>query len=320
MLDAHRELAIPAETQFVPELLEREAECQGPGELVDIIVGARTWHDFGLDEEAFRAAVSERGAWTAPDVLHVFYGLCAEREGKPRWGDKTPGYVEADAARSPHALAEARFVHLIRDGRDVAPVARRARDGRRASRSATSPSCGSGGSRARASRPSGCAVATWSSATRTWSRDAEAALRRVCELIELEFDPAMLELSRAGRARGSPSSATSGPPANGPSAHRRRAAGGARADQPSRRRAAADRRSGASDMSAADREPVRGRGGRPARRARLRRAILTGPLGHRLSTTRSGCSATAACAAAPSRRLQPRSWSASAAPARRCCG
>ena len=51
MLDSHPELAIPAETHFVPELIERANECRFASELVEAIIAARTWGDFGLDAE-----------------------------------------------------------------------------------------------------------------------------------------------------------------------------------------------------------------------------------------------------------------------------
>jgi hypothetical protein len=57
--------------------------------------------------DAFRFAVS------APFVAY------AEREGKPRWGDKTPAYI-GHVDRLAAIWPDARFVHLIRDGRDVA--------------------------------------------------------------------------------------------------------------------------------------------------------------------------------------------------------
>ena len=57
--------------------------------------------------DAFRFAVS------APFVAY------AEREGKTRWGDKTPAYIE-HIDRLAEIWPDARFVHLIRDGRDVA--------------------------------------------------------------------------------------------------------------------------------------------------------------------------------------------------------
>jgi hypothetical protein len=62
----------------------------------------------GLEREAaFRFAVS------APFVAY------AEREGKTRWGDKTPAYVH-HIDRLAAIWPDARFVVLVRDGRDVA--------------------------------------------------------------------------------------------------------------------------------------------------------------------------------------------------------
>jgi len=188
MLDAHPQLAIPAETHFVPDLLERQAECRMSGELVDAIVASRTWDDFGLDAERLRAEASE--AHGAAEVLRVFYRLCAEREGKPRWGDKTPGYVKRMRAIG-DALDEARFIHLVRDGRDVA-LSRLKR--------------GMG-----AEKPIGDVADLWKRRIENARKqakhlrgrylelryedlvaDPEPALREICELIELEFDPAML--------------------------------------------------------------------------------------------------------------------------------
>lgn len=48
----------------------------------------------------------------------AFYGAFAEREGKARWADKTPNNVRA----LPKILTwfpESRFIHVVRDGRDV---------------------------------------------------------------------------------------------------------------------------------------------------------------------------------------------------------
>ncbi len=59
------------------------------------------------DAEAFRFAVS------APFVAY------AGAEGKTRWGDKTPAYI-AHVDRLASIWPDARFVVLVRDGRDVA--------------------------------------------------------------------------------------------------------------------------------------------------------------------------------------------------------
>ena len=124
MLDAHPELTIPAETQFVPQLIEAADAGASAEGLVELIVGARTWSDFGLDERRLRERVATGDAPGAAAVLRAFYGLCAERAAKPRWGEKTPAYVRSMTAIG-ELLGEARFVHLIRDGRDVALSRRR---------------------------------------------------------------------------------------------------------------------------------------------------------------------------------------------------
>ena len=70
MLDAHPELAIPAETHFVPEVLEREGECRSALELVEAIVSSRVWGDFGLDPDRLRAVSAQ--ARTPAEVLRAF--------------------------------------------------------------------------------------------------------------------------------------------------------------------------------------------------------------------------------------------------------
>jgi hypothetical protein len=188
MLDTHPELAIPPETQFVPELIDRGGE---PPELVEAIVASRSWKDFGLEPGRLRALVSELERPAPADVLRAFYGLYAETHGKPRWGDKTPGYVKRMRPIAA-ALPEARFIHVIRDGRDVA-LSRRAR--------------GMG-----ESKPIEEVAELWRRRIENARRQARrlrgrylelrfedlvshprAALERVCELIELPYDARMLD-------------------------------------------------------------------------------------------------------------------------------
>ena len=120
MLDAHPELTIPPETHFVPELIEEaEAGAPTPEMLLATITSQREWGDFGLTEEELLKRFEAFEPLTAGDALRSFYEAYAERAGKPRWGEKTPIYVKSMRAIQ-SALPEARFVHVIRDGRDVA--------------------------------------------------------------------------------------------------------------------------------------------------------------------------------------------------------
>jgi hypothetical protein len=193
MLDSHPELAIPPETKFVPDLLARAAEGPLSSEaLAEAIVSARNWRDFGLDADELLARLRTTGATAPADAIREFFRLYAERAGKLRYGDKTPGYVdhmEAIAA----AMPEARFVHLVRDGRDVAlslteraerrgarpaPPRRMARKWRRRIR--------------RARRQAASLPAYLELRYEDLVAEPETKLREVCRFLELEYDPAML--------------------------------------------------------------------------------------------------------------------------------
>jgi hypothetical protein len=120
MLDAHPELTIPPETHFVPDVIEAcDERGATPDQIVEVMASHREWGDFGLGTDEVLDRLRELDPFTAGGALRAFYGLYADRAGKPRWGEKTPGYA-TNMVQIQGALPEARFVHLIRDGRDVA--------------------------------------------------------------------------------------------------------------------------------------------------------------------------------------------------------
>lgn len=194
MLDAHPRLAIPPETHFLPELISAIRDgLSTPEEVASLIAGHRRWADFHLDEDQLVERLQAAERLTATSALRAFYSLYAERQGKPRWGDKTPEYVLA-MREIQGVLPEARFVHVIRDGRDVALSRLRWRARRR---SDPPPPIGRLARRWR----------RWITRARRQARridhylevryedlvlDTEATLGRICEFIELEWDPAVL--------------------------------------------------------------------------------------------------------------------------------
>jgi hypothetical protein len=129
MLDSHSELAIPPETGFLP-LGEK---LKGRGDklrhkffqaVVNYSAPVPSWPDFEISEETFRDALAEIEPFTVSDGFRMFYRLYAARHGKTRWGDKTPIYCRyLNTIR--RLLPEARFIHIIRDGRDAALSLRR---------------------------------------------------------------------------------------------------------------------------------------------------------------------------------------------------
>ena len=118
MLDSHPLLAMPPETAFLPAVHACRAELDAEG-FVDLLAAAPTWPDFHLDAEALRSEVCSLQPFSTTAALRLFYHAYAARFGKPRCGDKTPFYCRHLPAVEA-LLPEAHFIHLIRDGRDVA--------------------------------------------------------------------------------------------------------------------------------------------------------------------------------------------------------
>jgi hypothetical protein len=111
---------VPPETHFLPELIEVAGSGKAsPEAVLATITSQREWGDFGLTEEGLLTRFRALDPLTAGDALRAFYEAYAQRVGKPRWGEKTPIYVKS-MRKIESALPEARFVHVIRDGRDVA--------------------------------------------------------------------------------------------------------------------------------------------------------------------------------------------------------
>lgn len=198
MLDAHPKLAIPSETHFIKDVIKafRRGRVSAP-RLGDLIVGHHRWGDFHLDEAELRSRLEALRPLNAADAVRAFYRLYAERQGKPRWGDKTPGYVK-NMRPIATVLPEARFVHIIRDGRDVALSVIPMNWGPdTVERAAEVWSERVRGARAQqAELPSYMEVRF-----EDLLQDTEQELRRICEFVELEFDPVMLDYHHRAEER-----------------------------------------------------------------------------------------------------------------------
>lgn len=191
MLDAHRELTVPPETHFVPDVI-KAARAEGTtDEVLAALTENRTWGDFGIDPEEMRRRLEAVDSGDAAGAVRAFFEAYAERQGKPRWGDKTPAYM-LSVQRIGRTLPEARFIHLIRDGRDVA-LSQRARALNE--QPAPAEQAERWVKRIRKSREQASTLKGPRYVEARYEdlvREPEGTLRRICEFIELPWDEGVL--------------------------------------------------------------------------------------------------------------------------------
>jgi hypothetical protein len=122
MLDAHPDVAIPAETGFFITLASAAARGSYPStpdQLAALLTRSHTWSDLNVDQAEFEASLGAISDFSISKGLRQFYGMYATKHGKLRWGDKSPHHCYHIPAIL-QTLPEARIIHIIRDGRDVA--------------------------------------------------------------------------------------------------------------------------------------------------------------------------------------------------------
>jgi hypothetical protein len=123
MGDAHPELAIIHETRWVADWYEKRTGLSREGhvtpELVERLAEHPRFAKLGIDRAEVQGLLADRGGPVRyGDFITALFDLYGERRDKRLVGDKTPRYVRSIPTLSelwPHA----KFVHLIRDGRDV---------------------------------------------------------------------------------------------------------------------------------------------------------------------------------------------------------
>jgi hypothetical protein len=201
MLDAHPDLAIPPESHFLSRFghaLDRYEAPRGGvdgGRLAADVLRTRTFAAWGVPEDDVLTRVRALAPPASfADVIDAVYTAYAEPRGASRWGDKTPRYV-LDIPLFDRLFAGSRFVHIVRDGRDVAMSLRSVRFGPNDPMSAA----GFWARRVRAGRRDGGALGAGRYHEVRYEAlvaDPERELRGICETIDLSWDPAMLEYHR----------------------------------------------------------------------------------------------------------------------------
>ncbi len=126
MFTSHPEIAIPYESYFVVSMGRRANRARYETEdgfaldaFQDDLFSQFGFRHWNLPEREVQEALSESPPDSFACAVRRVFGLYARQEGKRRYGDKTANYV-LDIPLLVELFPEARFVHAIRDGRDVA--------------------------------------------------------------------------------------------------------------------------------------------------------------------------------------------------------
>jgi Sulfotransferase family len=117
ILDRSSELAIPDESYFVPQLARRHRGPVDVARFLDDVGRLATVRDWGLRADDIEPRL-EDGMSPGAAIGAIFESYAAA-QGKSRWGDKTPLYMQHLGVLE-HLFPDALFVHLVRDGRDAA--------------------------------------------------------------------------------------------------------------------------------------------------------------------------------------------------------
>jgi hypothetical protein len=214
ILNAHPQLAIPkVETHWIPKFFNKRCGLTADGRATpELLSHLEAYHRFprmGISRQELETLLAVDPEQTFSEFTGHLFDRYGDKRGKRLVGDKTPGYVRHIALL--HGLfPQAKFVHLVRDGRDVC-LSMLAWD--RLHKSA-------GGIRSFAQDPVGSTALFWEWLVRlgreSGSRlsagqyrevgyeslvtDPGKAARELCAFLGLPFERAMLEY-HAGRAR-----------------------------------------------------------------------------------------------------------------------
>jgi hypothetical protein len=120
--DGHPQLAVVHETRWIPRCFEWREGLTPEGlvtrSLFTRLHDPRALKPLQIDENEIAELVRESGGVHFATFVTSLFDLYGERKGKPFVGDKSPGYVRY--LELLHGLwPKAKFVHIVRDGRDV---------------------------------------------------------------------------------------------------------------------------------------------------------------------------------------------------------
>jgi hypothetical protein len=124
ILAGHSRLHIPPETWFLRPLV-RDFPLTGAltqpqfERAIETMVRHERWPDMNIAADVLRRQAAALTQPTLVDLIDLVYRHLLDSSGKQRLGDKTPHYF-AIVPELAMLYPEAKFIYLVRDGRDVA--------------------------------------------------------------------------------------------------------------------------------------------------------------------------------------------------------
>jgi hypothetical protein len=195
-LNAHPQVAVPPESRFVTEL-HTGAEVD-PEAFLAALERHERFRLWDLPVAAVRERLDASGPVAYRRAVAAAFEAYALQHGANRWGDKTPRYIEHIDLLA-ELFPEARFVHVIRDGRNVALSYSHVNFGPRTVAGVAELWA----RRVRAGITAGRALERGrylEIRNEDLAEDPAGELRDICDFLELGFDEVMLdkEAQRAG--------------------------------------------------------------------------------------------------------------------------
>lgn len=203
MLHAHPRIALPPETRFLLAAYRRRYEFGDLDEpqrreaLAQWIVGTTQFGDLNLPPTQVIKEITAAPP-TLGSALGTVFKMYADRFGKPRWGDKRPSYLR-NLPVILRLFPDAQIVDIVRDGRDCVASLKEmpwsplnfATMVDYWARSADASLRG-----ARRYGPGGYHRVRYEDLV----TDPETHLRRICEFLNEDYDPAMTRPSEMATA------------------------------------------------------------------------------------------------------------------------
>jgi len=118
LLRSHPNLTLPPESQLIPRFYRAYGDPSSDREAW--LRARRILHNPRIASWGISTSEAEfAGCRSFSRVIRRLFEVWAAKEGKPRWGDKTPHYVR-HLPLILRLFPEAQVIHIIRDGRDAA--------------------------------------------------------------------------------------------------------------------------------------------------------------------------------------------------------